>query len=340
MSVYALMGLLFSVSAGRLLDARGPVLLVVACMLLALGCSITLVAPESGLAVLIGRGCEGLGYTVLAIAGPTCAQRSAAPSQMALVAGLSAGWVPLGQLGANGLAYPFADAGAWRPVWWWAVAATLAILAWVAIQARRVPLGPGGGSTTVPEGRERRLLILASGVFLLWSGQYIGFMTWLNQYVVAELGQDPGVAVAAASLAAFFVLVLNIGTGFGLRHGLPLAPLFVGSIAVEVAIWLLAPHASGTSGLVLLGLYGVACGVTPVCLFAMPPLIMGAGRVSGASYGLLMRGRNVGVLAGPVLLPFLIGHLGWDTALPIYAGVTALAGAGAFVLARSLARLA
>ncbi|MSP82250.1 MAG: MFS transporter [Alphaproteobacteria bacterium] len=338
MSIYAVLGLLLSLTAGRLLDGHGASLVIAACGLFALGCGIALIDPTEGLVVLVARGCEGLGYTVLAIAGPACAQRSAAPAQMAFVAGLSATWVPIGQLAANGLAFPFAAGGSWRPVWWAALAITLAMALWAWRFAKAFPLGSHAAPQPKPEGRERRLLILASAVFMLWAGQYIGFMTWLNHYLVGTLGHSPGDAVAAASLAAGFVLVFNVLVGIGLRAGLPLAPLFVGSIAVEVGLWLLAPHVEGGAGLALLAVYGVACGVTPVCLFAMPPTIMGRGRVNAGGFALLMRGRNVGVLAGPLLLPLILEQLGWAVAFPVYAAVTAMAGLGAVVLVRELAR--
>ncbi|MGH6718612.1 MAG: hypothetical protein ACREER_04790, partial [Alphaproteobacteria bacterium] len=56
--------------------------------------------------------------------------------------------------------------------------------------------------------------------------------------------------------------------------------------------------------------------------------------------GVLMRGRNVGVLAGPLLLPLVVdGFGGWDAVWPTYGGLTLGAGAGAWLLVRRLARL-
>ncbi|MEX2648686.1 MAG: MFS transporter [Alphaproteobacteria bacterium] len=342
MSVYALVGLLLSVPAGRALDRFGFRLVEAACALFAAGSLLTLAWPESGALVLVGRALEGVGYTLLAIAGPALANRSAGPAQVGFVAGIMATWVPVGQLVANGIALPFANAGNWQAVWLAALAFTLAVFLW-SRRMRRRGVGfappPNGGRPGALGQAERRSLVLASLVFLLFSGQYIGFMSWLNQYLVAAQGLSAAGAVGAASVAAGAVLVFNVLTGAAFRAGLPLAPAFVGSLVIEAAAWLAVPHVEGLVGLGVLALYGVACGVTPVCLFAMPALIVGRERVGAGAFGVLMRGRNVGVLAGPLLVPLLLERLGgWDTVWPVFGALTLGAGLGAAWLATHVGR--
>ena len=337
MAVYAVCGLALSVRAGRALDRFGLRLVEVACLAFAAGSALGLALPDSGAVMLASRALEGLGYTVLAIAGPAIATRAAADHAV-LVAGIVAAWVPIGQLLANAIAYPFADAGAWQPVWWAALAATLAVLGWT--QTIRHAFGLGGAAAAAAlDPAERRALVLASLVFLVFSGQYIGFMSWLNAYLVEAMGLGAGLAVGAASLAAFFVVVFNVGTGFALRGGLPIGPVFVGSLAAEALTWFAVPWLSGEAGLLTLALYGVACGMTPVCLFAMPALIVGR-RAGATAFGVLMRGRNVGVLVGPLLVPFVAGRVGWNAVWPLYGGMTLAAAGCAWLLVRRLAAAA
>lgn len=342
MSVYALLGLLFSVELGRLLDRFGLAPVLVACGCLAVGVLATLAFPENGWIVLAARAVEGMGFALLAVAGPVLANRGAGPRQIALVAGLTAAWIPVGQVAGNALALPFVGEGLWQAVWWGALAAAVAAGLW-ALHVRRAGgarpgLAPSSAAGAPPTLRQRRALLLASGVFLLWSGQYIGFTTWLNQYLVATMGIDASQAALVATIPPVLVILLNVLTGFALRAGWPMAPLFVGSILVEVVIWLVAPHTDGAAGLVLLVLYGAACGVTPVCLFAMPMIVMGHARVSGRAFGVLMRGRSTGVFLGPLLLPVALDALGgWQAVWPLYAAVTLVSAIGAYLTVRALA---
>ena len=57
---------------------------------------------------------------------------------------------------------------------------------------------------------------------------------------------------------------------------------------------------------VALVIYGVAAGFTPTCLFLMPSIILGQKGNSGSAFGVIMTGRHLGVLAGPILLPQLL----------------------------------
>src|SRR5690606_17387533 len=60
MSIYAVFGILLSVPVGRLATRRGALPLIAAALpTMALGTALCLAAPQSGLAMLAGRGLEG-----------------------------------------------------------------------------------------------------------------------------------------------------------------------------------------------------------------------------------------------------------------------------------------
>lgn len=336
MSVYALVGLALSVHAGRALERAGFRLVRVACLAFAAGSVLTLAWPANGWVVLGARAIEGVGYAVLAVAGPALANRSAGPAQIAFVAGIAATWVPCGQLLANAIAWPVAGGGRWQAVWIVAAVVPIAIALWARrVERRGHGFGAPAASGPALSASERWLLTLASLVFMLWGGQYIAAMSWLNTYLVGGLGLGAAAAVGAASIVAFAVLAFNVATGAAFRAGWPLGPVFVGSIAIEAAAWFAAPHADGAAGIVLLAVYGIACGATPVCLFAMPALIVGRARVGGGAFGVLMRGRNLGILAGPLLVPLVVEAAGgWRAVWWVFGALTLVAGLGAYVLAR------
>ena len=69
----------------------------------------------------------------------------------------------------------------------------------------------------------------------------------------------------------------------------------------------------------------------------MPSAIIGAAR-TGPAFGIIMTGRNIGVLLGPILLAQAYQIAGnWDVSVPIFGGVSLIALAIAAVLAARLA---
>jgi hypothetical protein len=114
----------------------------------------------------------------------------------------------------------------------------------------------------------------------------------------------------------------------------PLGPLLVLALASQAAVWWLQPAAAGLwSGLAALIGYGIGAGITPTCLFAMPSAIAGPAR-AGRAFGIVMTGRNLGVLIGPVLMAQAFERAGtWSVSGPIFGTLTL----GAVALAAALA---
>jgi MFS family permease len=332
-SVYAVAGLALSAWIGGVLERRGaavPVLLAAA--LLASGCALTLYAPASGAVVLAGRGLEGLGFAVLAVAGPTLANANAPPAHAAVVAGLSATWIPIGQLTATGLA-PLALASVgWTLLWWLGIAGALVLaIAVPALHASRgIALAPARRGTAAPDrlrGGERNTLFVVACVFGLWSGQYFAYMTWLPQYLVEVHGLAVQGALAGYVVPVALVALLNVATGAMLRAGMPLGPLMTVAIATQGTVWWLLPHTgSDWTGVASLVAYGVGAGVVPTCLFAAPGAVVGPGRSTARALGVLMTGRNLGVLVGPVLLAWVAGDgAHWAEGSRLFAMLSTLA---------------
>jgi MFS family permease len=91
MSVYAVAGLLLSLGFGRRIERSGwhrPLLGALA--VLACGNILGLIWPQSGWILLVARALEGIGFAVLAIIGPTLANRQAAARHLPIVIGATA----------------------------------------------------------------------------------------------------------------------------------------------------------------------------------------------------------------------------------------------------------
>ncbi len=351
MSIFAVAGIALSLRVGNGLRRHGLWPYLIAALALFLGGEIiALLAPESGAAMLAARGLEGLGYTICGIAGPLIANINASPRQLPLVIGLTATWVPVGQLIASLISLPVVAVGQWRPLWWVGVGLTLALAAWGLkihrhgaaywLMGRGGPSAAGGDGLPAPPD-EHRALMVAAAIFGIWSGQYIGYMTWLPSFLVEAHGFAPEFAVFAYMTPTALVLVMCLVTGASLRAGAPMIPLMIGSMAVQAALWLAAPvMVSGWLGIASLIAYGVSSGITPVCLFALPSAIMGGERVDGRAFGIVMTGRNMGILVGPILLAQAVAMAAdWSLVWPLYGGATIIAAAGTVYLGSLLKQL-
>ena len=345
MSIFAVAGIALSIQVGRGLGRHGlwPYLGGALALFLA-GEVLALAAPGNGWLMLAARGLEGVGFAVCAIAGPLIANINASPRHLPLVIGCTAAWIPIGQVSASLISLPAVAESLWRPLWWAGIGLTLGLALWAwrlrASGAVDTDMRRGGGGRGAAPA-ERRALILGALIFGIFSGQYFGYMTWLPTFLVETQGFSAEGAVWVYILPVFTVLVFNIGTGPILRAGIPVAPLLAGTLVVQSAVWLTIPYVGADwTGVLSLIVYGVTSGVGPACLFALPSTIMGGHRVDPGAFGVIMTGRNLGVLAGPLVLAQAVAlTTDWSLVWPIYGGATLAAALAAAYLATRLRAL-
>jgi len=329
MSIYALIGLMVSQSLGRWLQGNGRLGrgLSIAGLVTAAGGALVLLWPDSSLLFLAGRGLEGLGFAVCAIAGPAIATQAAAPRDLPMVTGLLAGWIPMGQIAGALIAAQFPD---WRVLWWAGIILALAVA--LLGQRSAAALTRRATAEDALSVRHKKLLWLGGSIFMLWSGQYFAFMTWLTSYLEIRHGLSLRESVGAYLLPVVVLLAFNILTGWALGKGLPLLRTLIFGLASQVAVWILAPFAEGWLGLLLLFIYGIGAGIVPTCLFQMPHRIVGGTARAGA-YGIVMAARNIGVFFGPLILGLLVkGPEDWPLSFHVMTAATLGATAIAIVL--------
>jgi predicted MFS family arabinose efflux permease len=350
MSVYALFGLFLSIPLGRAIQRHGAASLTSwALVLMTIGTALALVAPQFGWLMLTSRALEGIAFAVLAIGGAALANANASERSLPLVAGLIATWIPVGQLTATVLAPVAIAAGGWRMLWYAGIGATAVFFLWTIINrvSGRVVLTPprtieAGGPAEKPDQspREGRALILTGIIFMLWSGQYFAYMTWLPQYLVEVHGLAITHAQWGYAIPVSVVMAVCVVTGLLLQRGADLGTLIVGALATQAAIWWLLPFTGGgAAGVASLVVYGIGAGVVPTCLFALPSVILGRGQGTARAFGIVMTGRNMGILIGPVLVAQAFKMTGsWDLTAPIFGTITTLCLLMAVLLARHLRR--
>ena len=314
MSIFAVFGILLSVPIGRLVARRGALMLVMAALpLMALGTALCLVAPQSGAVMLAGRGLEGASFAILAVAGPALATANAAPQHRALVIGLVSAWVPSGQLLAALLGPLALASSGWQSLW---VACLLLAALLAGCTGEAMARGPRGTTRRAlaaagePAGWSRAqwiALLLTGSVFMLWSGQYLAYMTWLPLYLVEQQGLSVEGAIGGYLIPVVLVGAFNLTTGFLLQRGWRAQRLLFAAVAIQAALWWLLPvTGGGLGGLASLVLYGITSGIAPTCLFALSAHLVASPGETARAFGVTMTGRNLGVLGGPLLLAFAL----------------------------------
>ncbi len=348
MSIYAVAGLALSFGFGAAL--QGPHLgkyLQGAFVLFIVGSLIAIAWPNHGWNMLAARGVEGISFAILAVAGPALCTAHAGRTGLPLAAALVATWIPAGALLSSAITTTVSSSGNWQVLWWAGILLTLAMSAWTHwLSKQRAVLRPNGAIATERDadlapskedqsvlGWQRRAQFLAAALFALWSCQIFGFMTWLPQYLVSV--QDLGLGDAAKSylLHLFTIGAFNLVAAPILRAGMPVAVLLAVALLGQAVIWFLVPIAGGISGLALLVVFSAFGGLTPTCLFALPGTILGVQHAGPRAFGILMTGRNLGVLSGPLLLGVTLQFVGeWNFAAMVFGVLTGSAVLGAIGL--------
>lgn len=339
MSIYAIAGLTLSLRLSSALQGpRLPIYIQTAFSFLILGSLVTLVWPDKGWIMLAARGVEGVGFTILAVLGPALCIAYAGRTGLPFAAALIATWIPSGALLSSAIGATVRNSGQWQVLWWAGIFLTLVMWVWF---IRR----PAQHSTFVLKPAmeivdnvevatwRRGAQILTALLFAMWSCQLFGFMTWLPQYLVSVHDLALGSAIMGYSLPLIIIGLFNLVAAPILRSGMPVAALLTVALLGQAFIWFLVFAADGLHGLVFLAVYGVFCGLTPTCLYALPGTILGLEKTGPRAFGILMTGRNLGVLSGPLLLGITLQNVGgWNQATFLFGVITVCAALGAAML--------
>jgi predicted MFS family arabinose efflux permease len=350
MSIFAVAGMAISVRVGRSIRAHGAArYLAGAFFLLIAGSLLGLAVPESGAFMLVARTIEGLGAAVLAVCMPAFANMNAGPRHLPVIIAVQATWIPVGQVSANLIAQPAVAAGQWQPVWWAGIIAIIAVAVWTLAIARRDRIQFGGQSNPAQEaGRisettqsERRALLYAAVLFFLWQAQFMAYFTWLPVYLVDVRGFSADGAVLVNQIPVVVLLVFALATGFVLRAGVGAIPLLITALSLQAASWLLIPVAgSVVIGTISLVAWGIAAGITPTCLWALPSVLLGGHRADTHAFAVVLTGRYLGILAGPLIAVAIFRLTGdWLSVAYTFGAITAFCAAVAFYLGSLVKRI-
>lgn len=357
MSIFAVAGMLVSVRVGRGIRRDGAKwYLMGAFGLMLTGTAIALIWPESGTVMLVSRTIEGLGAAVLAVCMPAFANMSAGPKHLPIVIAAQATWIPVGQLVANIVAQPSVAEGAWQPVWWFGALATVLVALWTGyILARRSVPGiahkprdksPAAGATAAADAHpmskpEHRALWLAAALFFLWQAQFMGYFTWLPVYLVDVRGFSADGAVLTNQIPVVVLLIFALIGGVILKTGLGVIKLLTIALTLQTLGWALIPFADNAAiGIASLIVWGIAAGLTPTSLWALPSTLLGGHRAGTDAFAVVLTGRYLGILAGPMIAAAVFEFTeNWITVAYTFAAIALATIAGTLVFGAQMSKL-
>lgn len=318
MSTFAVAGMLISMRVGRAIRRDGAQRYLFAAFALMLGgTALGLLWPESATIMLVSRTIEGLGAAVLAVCMPAFANMSAGPNHLPIIVGAQATWIPVGQLTANLVAQPSVAIDIWQPVWWFGAFATvlIALWTWYIIRGNRVPgvvhkpaappdsvADTTAGEAAPITAAETRALWLAAVLFFLWQAQFMGYFTWLPVYLVETRAIAADGAVLINQIPVVVLLVFALVGGMILKTGIGVIRLLTIALTLQAAGWLMGALATTPAmGVASLVVWGVAAGLTPASLWSLPSTLVGGHRAGTDAFAVVLTGRYLGILAGPLI---------------------------------------
>jgi MFS family permease len=331
-SIVTLVGAVIGLPAGGWCEAIGHSR-ALAVGLLIMGSAAALCAMAESAALLLGaRALAGLGYLLVAVAGPTLMALSAQPRHQPLALSLWGTFVPVG-IALGGLAAArFAGSTAWRTLF-----ALDGILLAVALIVSHLALAPAPPSLR----RERsvswaalRAALPLGMAFFCFALLFLALAGLLPTYLVDVRGLPAADAARILAIATAAGVAGSLAAGGLMRRGL--------SPAMLIAIGLLASTVLAALSLreslpLVLAIAGFAAafavgGLVPAATFASVPRIAGDARAIGPINGLLAQTGSLGSLAGPPLLALWIESTSWALAPALLLAIAAIGTIAAFAV--------
>ena len=330
MSVFAITGLILALPSGLIVQRAGPRISgLVAGGAIVLGAALGALSRSTSV-LLASRVIEGIGTTFMAVLAPAIIADRFAGRRRGRAMGIWAAWVPLGSTAMSLLAPLLAEGQGWQAVWW--AGAGYAMIVTALYLGTVKPVGPGtagqrvgaaqtrGASGTVL--RDKNLWWLGAA-FAAFSAGFVGLSTYLPTF----LAQRRALPLAQAALLASIPGLLTIfsaplGGVISDRIGSRRKPYLWGFALLAILLPL-----SGMVGtpwlIVILVVQGLVVGLVPTNVFAAA-VSLGDQRQAGPAMSVIMIGRSLGTLVGPVLFGSLIEAGGWPVAFGSLAPTAAL----------------
>ncbi|MBO4120442.1 MFS transporter [Cupriavidus gilardii] len=351
MAIVAVLGSLGGIPAGALVPAFGDRRVLLGGLLTVVAGACAGALAQTLPALMASRFIEGLGFLLIAVAGPAVLQRVVPLRQRDIAFALWSCFMPAGMALAMIVGPLFDD---WRGLWWGSAAiavvavaaARLAIPAVAQGQASSDSLStsssPSRAAATIASGmradiaavlRERQPLRLAA-CFALYSLMFFALFSFLPVLLIERIGASHRMVGLLTALAIGANMIGNLAAGYLLARGVS-RPVLVASTGLTMGLAALGIFLSlfgDVPTFLLCLLFSAVGGLIPAALLSSGPIVAPTPALVPVVIGLLMQGSNLGQVVGPITVGAAIEAYGW----PAAAAIVALSALGAMLLARGM----
>ncbi|QPF72859.1 MFS transporter [Roseateles sp. DAIF2] len=324
LSGIALVGALFGIAAGLVVDRLGPRRLVLAGLLVQ-GLAGAAAALDGGFPLLLAsRLLEGLGFVAVVVAAPALIHAVLAGREPGPAFAVWATFMPAG-ITLVSLGGPLLEASGWRGFWGLNALALLVYAGALALRSRGLAMPVAARS----EGGELGALLKSAMPWLLgllfaaFCACYFAVFGFLPTLLGARWGLGVSATGALTGLAVAVGAAGNLAAGALLARGLAaprlLALAFAGLGLSGAGIFAGALPPGAAFALAVL--FSALGGLIPPALFTLAA--QHARERMGTMQGWLMQGNNLGLLLGPLVAGALVARLGWWAVSLLVAGLAA-----------------
>ncbi len=316
MSIFTVFGVFLALPAGGLVTRIGAKnTLLLAGLFIALG-SLLGAFANSGASMLVSRAIEGIGFAMVAVAGPSTIASTVAPNKIAATLGIWACWVPLGNIVAYNLTPILYNNFSGFKVPWisysiLSVITVVLVKIFVKEPQNVQPLKDNAphSNGTLSDLLKKKNFLFAALTFACYNYLFLAWVTFVPVYAIENNLMSPGVAGFTASIPMFICFAsspffgnlagkigfkkIYIGTfiltGFAFILGFLPNPLFIYVSAVCIGI------GQGNPGM----MYGAA-----------RVLVDGEAGLMGLSNGMIIVLQNLGMFLGTATFLSIVAMMG------------------------------
>ncbi len=337
-SVFSFTGIILALPGGLLIRRFGPWKCVLAALLALLAGSVMGTYSGSFQLLLVSRVVEGIGMTLVAMAGPAIIGASVNPARRGIAMGLFSAYMGIGQVITYNLAPRIVDLNGWRGVWWFSTGyIILFTVIWMILMTRTKTFAAKPGAASVQPGKaeasgadkagsriqsggrsgsvfKNRSLWYLALAMCLYIISYVSIQMFLPSYLSEDRGIDMAKASSMVSVMCLAGTVCSLIAG-EVSDRLGSRRILGGlSLIVSGGLFALLPFFPTASYMVLIVILGLVPPILPVCVFAAASEVIDNPSEGGIAMGLISMGQNMGLAAGPVVFGAITQSLGWNSA--------------------------
>ncbi|WP_247525983.1 MFS transporter [Bradyrhizobium sp. 199] len=318
--IFAILGVVGGIPAGSLIARAGDRrILTLGLASLMLGAVIG--AMATGYATLLAsRLLEGLGFLMVAVAGPAILYRMVRPDQQQFALALWSCFMPAGMALAMLGGTLFSD---WRALWWGSAGlAAVAITAvWIGIPAapKRISASLRGTMRDAMQVAAGKGPLLLAGCFALYSLMFFALFSFVPVLLMERMKIPHAAAGSLSALATASNIIGNVAAGYLLARGARRSALLVAPYLIMglSGLGIFLQVFGDMPTLLLCILFAAVGGLIPAVLISSIPLLAPSATLVAVVTGLVMQGSNLGQVVGPVAVGSAVKAHGWTAAAAI-----------------------